>query len=78
MSTSGASALFALAIPAGLEPATYSLGNCRSIQLSYGTEPKRCKFLYQSAMTGKVPGPTLCHWLFDPQFVEDAMAGRPA
>ena len=26
-----------MVIPAGLEPATYSLGNCRSIQLSYGT-----------------------------------------
>ena len=24
-------------IPAGLEPAAYSLGNCRSIQMSYGT-----------------------------------------
>jgi hypothetical protein len=30
-----------LAIPAGLEPATYSLGNCRSILLSYGTVSSR-------------------------------------
>jgi hypothetical protein len=33
--------LIKLAIPAGLEPATYSLGNCRSILLSYGTVSSR-------------------------------------
>ncbi len=41
-----------LAIPAGLEPATYSLGNCRSIQLSYGTGPVRSRRLITEAAGG--------------------------
>ena len=35
-----ASATSRMVIPAGLEPAAYSLGNCRSIHLSYGTYRK--------------------------------------
>lgn len=30
-------ALLACVIPLGLEPSTYSLEGCRSIQMSYGT-----------------------------------------
>lgn len=49
-----------LVIPAGLEPATYSLGNCRSIQLSYGT----VKLRYQIWQTDGTPPMRLLRWIF--------------